>query len=412
MTSLVSGLRSLGADEQLDRIVALEREINRLHAEQLAAITVFDETRRRSRFEMDKDFVAVDIAAALQLSPATGSDRLAFAREVARMPRLLALLHAGEVTMMHARVAARETYRLDRAQVDAVLDRVLPRATTQTVGQFARSVRRAVAAIDAEPQTRRAKAFADRRVAFRPGADGMSDVYAFLGADAASAIESRIDREARRLVPGDARTLEQRRADAFVALLLGSVPDAPAPVTTTVNVVTIAESTLAGRDDEPAELERHGPISAEHGRELAARDGVSVREFRIDPAGRLLDIVDARRRDAVAGHRLDLGRTTRVAPTALDRFVRARDVTCRFPGCTSPAATAELDHIVAWGEGGRTSADNLHALCRGHHHAKHDGGWKVSRRSDGTTVWISPTRHRYEVPPHSYLPPRGPDPPA
>ncbi|HJQ42060.1 MAG TPA: HNH endonuclease signature motif containing protein, partial [Jatrophihabitantaceae bacterium] len=176
-----------------------------------------------------------------------------------------------------------------------------------------------------------------------------------------------------------------------------------------VNVVTIAEATLAGRDDEPADLQGHGPISADHAREIVGRPGTVLRELRVDPQGRLLQYGTDR-----PGRQLDYARSTRTAPADLDRYIRARDVTCRFPSCTRPAATAELDHITPWSDGGPTSAANLHALCARHHHARHEGRWKVRRTHDGTTCWTSPTGHHYQVPPHTYQPytARGPDPPT
>ncbi|HJQ42662.1 MAG TPA: DUF222 domain-containing protein, partial [Jatrophihabitantaceae bacterium] len=365
-------------------------------------------------FELDRDWTVEEIGAALRISSGWAADRLGFARELKRMPRLFELLRAGAVTFMHARNAAREMLQLDQEQVDAVLDRVLERATEQTVGEFTRSVRRAVLAAGVEPETKRAKAYADRRVAGRAMADGMAELYAFLSAEDYAALMAQVEREARTLIPGDTRTLEQRRADALVALVVdgalpSSDPDCPKPAQrpTAVNVITIDESTLAGVDDEPAELAGHGPISAEHARALATRPGTVLRELRVDGFGRLLQYGTDR-----PGTDLDYARSTRTAPADLDRYIRARDVTCRFPHCTRPAATAELDHITPWSDGGTTSAANLHALCARHHHARHEGRWKVQRDSDGTTHWSSPTGHTYQVPPHTYRAARGPDPPT
>ncbi|WP_420848654.1 HNH endonuclease [Protofrankia coriariae] len=45
--------------------------------------------------------------------------------------------------------------------------------------------------------------------------------------------------------------------------------------------------------------------------------------------------------------------------------------------------------------GGPTSEDNLLALCRRHHRAKHDGGWTVKRADNDTAIWTSPTGRTY-----------------
>jgi hypothetical protein len=80
---------------------------------------------------------------------------------------------------------------------------------------------------------------------------------------------------------------------------------------------------------------------------------------------------------------------------ALDRYVRLRDRTCRFPGCNRPAQFTDLDHRVAFAAGGRTTADNLHCLCRHHHRLKHEGNWTVRRNPDGSHTWTSPTGRQY-----------------
>ncbi|MFB1299650.1 HNH endonuclease signature motif containing protein, partial [Mycobacterium sp. pW049] len=36
---------------------------------------------------------------------------------------------------------------------------------------------------------------------------------------------------------------------------------------------------------------------------------------------------------------------------ALQRFVHARDITCRFPGCNRPATHADIDHTKPWPAG-------------------------------------------------------------
>jgi hypothetical protein len=53
----------------------------------------------------------------------------------------------------------------------------------------------------------------------------------------------------------------------------------------------------------------------------------------------------------------------RYAPSAgLARFVRCRDLTCRFPGCDAPADHCDIDHTIAYPVG-PTQAANLKCLC-------------------------------------------------
>jgi hypothetical protein len=48
----------------------------------------------------------------------------------------------------------------------------------------------------------------------------------------------------------------------------------------------------------------------------------------------------------------------------LARFVRCRDLTCRFPGCDEPATGCDLDTVARLH--GPTHASNIKCLCRFH----------------------------------------------
>jgi hypothetical protein len=76
----------------------------------------------------------------------------------------------------------------------------------------------------------------------------------------------------------------------------------------------------------------------------------------------------------------------------LDRFVRARDRRCRFPGCGRRVPRGgELDHSVAYPLGA-TSAANLVGYCTTHHRGKHQApGWVHRLDADGTLTVTTPT---------------------
>jgi 5-methylcytosine-specific restriction endonuclease McrA len=83
---------------------------------------------------------------------------------------------------------------------------------------------------------------------------------------------------------------------------------------------------------------------------------------------------------------LDLGRRTRTVPERLRRALVLRDEHCQFPGCRAPASWCDAHHLVWWTRGGETSLWNLVLLCRRHHVAVHEGGWKLERGPDGLTL--------------------------
>ncbi|MCZ6505397.1 MAG: HNH endonuclease signature motif containing protein [Actinobacteria bacterium] len=68
---------------------------------------------------------------------------------------------------------------------------------------------------------------------------------------------------------------------------------------------------------------------------------------------------------------IDVGRKTRVIPTALRRAVIARDRHCTHQGCDRPARWCDVHHKIHWADGGETSLENLRLLCRFHHNLTH-----------------------------------------
>jgi hypothetical protein len=76
----------------------------------------------------------------------------------------------------------------------------------------------------------------------------------------------------------------------------------------------------------------------------------------------------------------------------LERFVRARDRRCRFPGCRrSVPRTGELDHDRRYPEG-PTAATNLTGYCTADHRGKHQApGWRHRLHPDGRLTVTTPT---------------------
>ncbi|MCZ2848704.1 HNH endonuclease signature motif containing protein [Modestobacter sp. VKM Ac-2978] len=83
----------------------------------------------------------------------------------------------------------------------------------------------------------------------------------------------------------------------------------------------------------------------------------------------------------------------RYTPTpAQFRFVRARDRTCRHPGCRRPAARTDLDHVCAHRDGGATDCTNLCCLCRRHHRLKtHAPRWRFTMTDNGVLTVTTPS---------------------
>ncbi len=103
-------------------------------------------------------------------------------------------------------------------------------------------------------------------------------------------------------------------------------------------------------------------------------------------------------RHGPAGEVLSVGRRTRTISPALRRALAARDRHCRFPGCA--ATRCDAHHVRYWANGGATALDNLVLLCRRHHRAVHEEGFRIVLGAAGTARFVRPDgRPLPEAPP-------------
>jgi hypothetical protein len=91
-------------------------------------------------------------------------------------------------------------------------------------------------------------------------------------------------------------------------------------------------------------------------------------------------------------------------PDELRHWIKARDLVCRFPGCDRPIEFCDLDHTIAWDDGGPTHASDLKGYCRHHHGVKtFRDGWSEVQLPDGTLILTTPTGRTYKTLPTSRL---------
>lgn len=75
---------------------------------------------------------------------------------------------------------------------------------------------------------------------------------------------------------------------------------------------------------------------------------------------------------------IDVGRSRRLATANQRRALEAFHSTCAVPDCAAPFHHCQIHHIEYWESGGSTDLDNMVPLCSRHHHAVHEGGWKLA----------------------------------
>lgn len=66
-----------------------------------------------------------------------------------------------------------------------------------------------------------------------------------------------------------------------------------------------------------------------------------------------------------------------------------------------PAHHCDVDHTVAYAEGGATTLQNMGNLCKNHHLLKHHGGWSLEQEDYGEYLIESPTGRSYRTRPAS-----------
>jgi Domain of unknown function (DUF222) len=122
-----------------------------------------------------------------------------------------------------------------------------------------------------------------------------------------------------------------------------------------------------------------GCCEFEHGPSMAAE---TARRFACDAS--VVTIVEDD-----DGEPLNVGRKTRTISAPLRRLLSARDRGCRFPGCCN-SRYIDAHHVVHWANGGETKPSNLVSLCRFHHHAVHERGFRIELLDDGALRFVKP----------------------
>jgi hypothetical protein len=90
------------------------------------------------------------------------------------------------------------------------------------------------------------------------------------------------------------------------------------------------------------------------------------------------------------GEVLDYGRGKRFFTEIQRRAIAVRDGgTCQFADCDESVRYSEAHHTLPWANGGQTNVADGVPVCRAHHKALTEGGYRIARRN-GTTYTYDP----------------------
>jgi hypothetical protein len=350
----------------------------------------------------------------LRLSPTAASSLVRTARALYRGPLTQTgqALQDGGISPAHAQVLAAGTHDLP-AHVAADAEPVLVEAARRLDPP---RLRRALAHLRlvADPDT--AGDLAERRHRRRglwlaPTWEGMVAVNGLLDPEAGQTVLAALEPLARPANAADERSASQRNADALTELVRRTLEAGRLPQAGGVRpqlLVTVELDSLLGHPGLGGEVGGVGPLDPEACQRLAC-DGAVTRVLvtrqpthrhpgsdgglaaRLRTAARLLP-------PALGGgptRPLEVGRASRVVSAAQRAALVVRDGGCAVAGCARPPAWCEAHHLRHWLHGGPTDLANLALVCRAHHRAVHEGGWRLARDPNGRLTATPPyRRHR------------------
>lgn len=104
------------------------------------------------------------------------------------------------------------------------------------------------------------------------------------------------------------------------------------------------------------------------------------------------------------GTDLNHGRRTRLFTRRQRRALARQANHCAFPHCDIPTRWCDAHHLISWNDGGPTDIDNGMLLCKRHHHAVHEGGWRLFVDPNGLIIAVGPDGQRVTRSPFTHPP--------
>jgi hypothetical protein len=290
-------------------------------------------------------------------------------------PEMGAVLAAGDTTAAHVDALGRGL-KIAGAERDAFmahLPELVEASTTMTASQFDQLVKetaKSVVTDDGLSTFERQK----RETFFkmRTEADGCLSVSGKFDPISASILKSKIGRLVETMFHSGDKEVpvevmpwiepnDHRQAQALIALVNGaseSVSDVPvrAEIVVHVDLETLQRGLQTGGTCRTA-------LGADLPVETARRLACDAEILPVVLDGRSVPI--------------DVGRSKRLATVHQRRALEAIYPTCAIPDCEVIFDHCNVHHIEYWENGGSTDLNNMVPLCSRHHHAAHEGGWKL-----------------------------------
>ncbi|ANI39730.1 HNH endonuclease [Mycolicibacterium vaccae] len=331
--------------------------------------------------------LGAEVALARHDAPVCGGRHLGFAQAVVHeMPYTMAALQCGALSEWRATLIVRESACLSvahRRELDAELCADVARLAGWGNNRVEAEAKKIAARLDAAAVVARGRAaVADCAVSVRPVSDTMVCVSVRLPLAKGVGLYAACKRAADTTF--DDRPRGQVMAETVYERVTGHPADGPVPVAVSL---VIADTTLAGDDDELGWLDGYGPVPAGFCRALTGDAAADA-----EPKATLRRLY----RHPGSGQLVAMESKARRFPKGLALLLQRRDRTCRTPYCNAPIR--HHDHAVPARAGGPTSAGNGLGLCEACNYAKEAPGWRVSTIEDNgehRAEYVTPTGATY-----------------
>jgi Domain of unknown function (DUF222)/HNH endonuclease len=428
----------LTAGARAARVLGLRRLLDQLEGHWLGELADLDAGGAAGAEEgIQAPSTAGWLRARLRLGAGAASTAVRTARALFRGPLAgtAQALVEGEISVAHATVLAAGTHDLDAPTTTKAEPVLVAAARRLDPPRLRRAITHLQQVADPDSADRQAERRHGRRgLWLAPTFEGMVAVEGLLEPEAGQTLLAALEPLARPTSAADERSGAQRRADALAEVARRQLEGGRLPQSGGVRpqlLVTVDLDSLLGRASVGGEVGGIGPLDPEACRRLACDSAVTrvlvtrhhgthqqltASELAVtrdqgvanpDPDPGLA----TRLRAAMAllppvlggapTQPLEVGRTSRVVQPAQRAALVVRDGGCGFPGCDRPQGWCEAHHLRHWLHGGPTDLSNLALLCRTHHRAVHEGGWRLARDPDGRLAATPPQRNPRSRRPHT-----------
>jgi len=360
----------LDASSIRERLQVLSQKITSNHADLLELLVRFDDDEGWKC--NGSKHCAAWMNAEIGISVQTGWEYLRVGRKLRTLTTLRALFRVGKVSWSKVRLISRVADETnERILCHAALDASVSDIKTLCEG-YRWNEDGSEDGTDSDSENEQAmQQWLSRSLSWKEASNGNTKIQITLPPEMAQAFLNSVEQSINQL-DTTSNGISQRRADAAVLMAEKSLQSEEREIATADRyqvVVSVDAEELKNTDvkvntprkphtpEKRATVQNTGPIAKETARRIACDCSISVNHKE-------------------NGQPVNIGRKSRIWPTAMARAIKDRDQVCVWPGCIQ-SRHLHIHHIKHWADGGETSINNGACLCSHHHTLVHEGGYTI-----------------------------------